>query len=111
MKKVLLIGAQGMDNLGDDYMYSKIVAYLKENNCTAYASNTKTDFYFEDLCKKNDVIQIPILQYKNKVDLIRRIVKEYMGNIFDAVIFIGGVHKRLFRISLANAVVAYNVGV
>lgn len=88
MKKVLLIGAQGMDNLGDDYMYSKIVSYLKENNCTVYASNMKTDFYFEDLCK--DVIQIPVLQYKNKIDLICRIVKEYMENIFDAVIFIGG---------------------
>lgn len=95
MKKVLIYGAYGMDNLGDDYMMKCIdEKLLSEGLQPIYFKRNHESYYFED-CKNKEMYEFPLeLKYKSKLRKIIQTLKWYWKTDdlkeIDALIFMGG---------------------
>lgn len=92
MKKVLIYGAYGRDNLGDDYMMYHVNQILKKENIVPYFYYHGNEYYFNNITSLSKQYICPLnKRYSNKVTKLFEIIKWYFKQEdFFALIFMGG---------------------
>ncbi len=93
MKRVLLLGAYGLDNLGDDFMLAHIIERLKQSDIEPWIVNTyKNRFYFGN--KDYNILKCPY--FTKESNYVMKAIKCLIYTLlpskerFDSVVFIGG---------------------
>ena len=111
MDKVLIYGAYGMDNLGDDFMVECIKSKIKKNNIKPVLFKRNNEKYYFN-CIEEEKYFFPLeIRYKSKFKKIKETIKwifnTNLHKEYKALIFMGGGYineqfgiKNLIRIYL-----------
>ena len=92
MKRVIVYGAYGRNNLGDDYMLYYVNEFLKTNNIVPHYLHHGDEYYFKNINSEYIRYDCPLNKiYKNKIIKVFNIFNWlFKKDEFDAVIFMGG---------------------
>lgn len=92
MEKAVVYGAYGMDNLGDNYMMSRVDAFLKKNSISPSFCYQGDRYYFEEIGELTQSYDVPFKKsYVNAFVKCLEIVKWYFRREEPApLIFMGG---------------------